>query len=147
MKYVFILTGSISQLSPIKEKHVNHGVKGRINMKRHMRDQHEVMSVSTSPPTKRKKRSIDTIISKTKGKESKESEASKDKPKNNVPNIKEVPTNCKHLVDSDDVLYSVPGDGCCGPNCGAALLFEDEVLTKTEKENEFVSSRTLGHKI
>ena len=28
----------------------------------------------------------------------------------------------------DDVLYTVPGDGCCGPNCAAAFLFEDEVF-------------------
>ena len=44
-----------------------------------------------------------------------------------VPNIREIPQNCKHLVDKDDVLYTVPGDGCCGPNCGAAFLFNDEV--------------------
>ena len=43
-------------------------------------------------------------------------------------NIREVPNNCKHLVEKDDVLYLVPGDGCCGPNCGAAFLFHDEVL-------------------
>jgi stress-induced morphogen len=44
-----------------------------------------------------------------------------------VPNIEEIPANCKHLVKKDDVLYVVPGDGCCGPNCGAAHLFQDEV--------------------
>ena len=43
-------------------------------------------------------------------------------------NIREVPTNCKHLVEKDTVLYLVPGDGCCGPNCGAAFLFHDESL-------------------
>ena len=41
-------------------------------------------------------------------------------------NIKEVPENCKHLVGEDDVVYEVPGDGPCGPNSGAAHLFEDE---------------------
>ena len=44
-----------------------------------------------------------------------------------VPNIREIPSNCKHLVKDNDVLYVVPGDGCCGPNCGAAHLFKDEV--------------------
>ena len=44
----------------------------------------------------------------------------------NVKNIKEVPENCKHLVGEDDVVYEVPGDGACGPNSGAAHLFEDE---------------------
>jgi hypothetical protein len=48
-------------------------------------------------------------------------------PKFRVPNIKEVSANCKHLVNIDDVLYVVLGDGCCGPNCGAAFLFNDEV--------------------
>ena len=42
--------------------------------------------------------------------------------------IREVPPNCKHLVEVDDVLYVVPGDGCCGPNCAAAFLFHDEVF-------------------
>ena len=31
------------------------------------------------------------------------------------------------MVNEDDVLYLVPGDGCCGPNCTAAFLFQDEV--------------------
>ena len=45
-----------------------------------------------------------------------------------IPNIKDVPNNCKHLVKQGDVIYVVPGDGCCGPNCGAAFLFKDEVF-------------------
>ena len=45
-----------------------------------------------------------------------------------ITNIKDVPKNCKHLVKANDVLYIVPGDGCCGPNCGAAFLFHDEVF-------------------
>ena len=44
------------------------------------------------------------------------------------PKIKEVPKNCKHLVKDDDVIYSVPGDGCCGPNCAAVFLFHDEAF-------------------
>ena len=31
------------------------------------------------------------------------------------------------MVNEDDVLYLVPGDGCCAPNCAAAFLFQDEV--------------------
>jgi hypothetical protein len=45
-----------------------------------------------------------------------------------IPNIKEIPENCKHLVKENDVLYAVPGDGCCGPNCAAAFLFQDEIF-------------------
>ena len=45
-----------------------------------------------------------------------------------IPNLKNVPDNCKHLVKEDDLVYVVPGDGCCGPNCGAAFLFQDEVF-------------------
>ena len=45
-----------------------------------------------------------------------------------IGNIRNIPNNCKHLVEEGDVLYVVPGDGCCGPNCAAALLFGDEVF-------------------
>jgi hypothetical protein len=191
-------------------------------MKRHMRDQHEVMSSSTSPPLKRKKKTDDVnliesetmdveesfinlsielenmeietpkeeeddlfshrsklmdekIIEKARKIDEKESllrnkkkevdekkkrledqktenvkiiskkqkQKQKDEKKKKlkartkavssgktkfpVLNIKDIPENCKHLVNIDDVLYVVPGDGCCGPNCGAAFLFSDEV--------------------
>ena len=45
-----------------------------------------------------------------------------------VPNIKEIPNNCKELVDDNDVMYVVPGNGACAPNSAAALLFGDEVF-------------------
>ena len=45
-----------------------------------------------------------------------------------IPNIKEIPENCKHLMKGNDVSYVVPGDGCCGPNCAAAFLFQDEIF-------------------
>jgi hypothetical protein len=45
-----------------------------------------------------------------------------------ISNIKSIPDNCKHLFQDVDVLYVVPGDGCCGPNCAAAFLFGDEVF-------------------
>ena len=47
--------------------------------------------------------------------------------KNKVPNIRNIPENCKQFVNKNDVLYIVPGDGCCGPNCASAHLFKDEV--------------------
>ena len=43
-------------------------------------------------------------------------------------NLKEVPDNCKHLVDKGDLVYVVPGDGACGPRSAAAHLFQDEVF-------------------
>ena len=42
------------------------------------------------------------------------------------PKIKGVPNNCKHLVKDTDVVYTVPGNGCCGPNCAAAFVYQDE---------------------
>ena len=66
----------------------------------------------------KKKSKKKVIISKT---------GPKTKVLDEIPNIREVPANCKHLVEEDDVLYVVPGDGCCGPNCASAFLFKDEV--------------------
>ena len=43
-----------------------------------------------------------------------------------APNVRNIPGNCKHLVKEGDIVYVVPGDGCCGPNSAAALLFHDE---------------------
>ena len=34
--------------------------------------------------------------------------------KEKVNNLKKVPENCKHLVEEDDIMYVVPGNGCCG---------------------------------
>ena len=48
--------------------------------------------------------------------------------KKKVPNIKPVPENCLHLVNEGDLVYTVPGDGCCGPNCAAAFFFHDELF-------------------
>ena len=59
-------------------------------------------------------------------------------------NIKEIPNNCKHLVNDGDVLYVVPGDGCCGPNCGAAFLFHDEVFgSQLRRKNEQTNDKAL----
>ena len=45
-----------------------------------------------------------------------------------VPNLKQVPLACSHLVNNGDVVYVVPGDGACCPNCAAAFFFQDEVF-------------------
>ena len=42
--------------------------------------------------------------------------------------LKPVPTECQALVEDDDVVYTVPGDGLCGPKCLGAHVFEDEVF-------------------
>ena len=47
---------------------------------------------------------------------------------NTVLNIKPVPKNCIHLVNEGDLVYVVPGNGACGPNCAAAHLFHDEIF-------------------
>ena len=47
--------------------------------------------------------------------------------KNLFNNLKEVPENCKSLVNEGDMIYVVPGDGACGANSAAAHLFQDEV--------------------
>ena len=52
-----------------------------------------------------------------------------------VPNLKEVPVSCRHLVNEGDLVYIVPGDGACLPNCGAAFFCQDEVFgTKLRKK-------------
>ena len=45
-----------------------------------------------------------------------------------VPNLKEIPKNCRKLVKEDDIMYVVPGNGACAANSAAALLFGDEVF-------------------
>ena len=58
-----------------------------------------------------------------------------DELKNMIPNIQHVPKNCSHLVNEDDLVYLVPGDGCCAPNCAAAFLFLDEVYGPNLRKN------------
>ena len=43
-------------------------------------------------------------------------------------NIINVPENCKNLVGENDVIYTVLGNGACGPNSAAAHLFSDEIF-------------------
>ena len=59
-------------------------------------------------------------LNKKKNKRAK-SEAKESQPRNAIPNIKPIPLNCTHLVHEDDVLYTVPGDGACGPSSACAF--------------------------
>ena len=46
-----------------------------------------------------------------------------------LPNhLKEIPESCKHFFNIGDVVYKIPGNGNCGPGCGAAHLLKDETL-------------------
>ena len=45
-----------------------------------------------------------------------------------IPNLKNIPPGCCHLVNDGDLVYVVPGDGACGPNSAAAFFFHDEVF-------------------
>ena len=45
-----------------------------------------------------------------------------------VPNLKDVPAGCRQHVNDGDLVYVVPGDGACCPNCAAAFFFQDEVF-------------------
>jgi hypothetical protein len=45
-----------------------------------------------------------------------------------IPNVVPVPQNCVHLVNKGDMVYTVPGDGKCGPSSASAFLFEDEIF-------------------
>ena len=56
-------------------------------------------------------------------------------PRNNLPNIKPVPKNLEHLVNEGDKIYTVPGDGACGPSSASAFLFKDEVFGPQLKRN------------
>ena len=46
-------------------------------------------------------------------------------PRSINPNIKSIPLNCIHLVNKNDVLYTVTGDGTCGPSSASIFLFYD----------------------
>ena len=37
--------------------------------------------------------------------------------------LKDIPEEVKHLVNKDDIVYVVPGDGSCAPGCASAWLF------------------------
>ena len=104
-------------------------------MKNHKKEKHG--KLDTSPPQKKQRSESDVVgdnkgtaedmgcvaeivekiaIKKQSGKSSK------------IPNIIEVPNNIKHLVNENDKIYRVPGDGACAPNCASAYLFQDEIF-------------------
>ena len=72
-----------------------------------------------------KHKSMKKVINKKKKKLEEQAES---ETKYRVPNIKEVPQCCQHLVNQGDVVFVVPGDGACGPNCASAFFFHDEVF-------------------
>ena len=104
---------------------------------------------------------------KQRQKDEKKKERKKRKVNNSLPvneelfsilNVKNVPDNCKHLVKENDIVYIVPGDGCCGPNCAAAFLFHDEVygpklrrkmniffVKHWDRRYKFISQCSAGH--
>ena len=96
---------------------------------------------------KEEERKVETLKKETKQRKQKQKDAKKKlnkkvfnntsdiKVSNNIPNIKQVPRNCEHLVNDGDVVYVVPGDGCCAPNCAAAYLFHDEVFGPKLRRN------------
>ena len=85
----------------------------------------------------REKKEIKAIKQKTKNfnKKKKKKESQAKKVEFAVPNLKEVPLNCKRFVEDNDVIYQVPGDGACGPNTAAAHLFKDEVFGPKLRKN------------
>ena len=92
---------------------------------------------------KKRKQSLKDQRKNTNKKKQKETDVNGDNIKEELEisdneNIKEVPKNCKHLVGPNDLIYKVPGDGCCGPNSAAAFLFHDEKLRT--KMNIFMSN-------
>ena len=46
-----------------------------------------------------------------------------------------MPENIAHLVKNGDKIYSVLGDGACGPNSASAFLFKDEVFGPKLRRN------------
>ena len=50
-----------------------------------------------------------------------------------IPNLREVPLSCQDLVNKDDLVYVVPGDGACCPNSARSQIAEKDepVLCKT----------------
>ena len=44
------------------------------------------------------------------------------------PHLKEIPASCKKFFNHGSVVYIIPGNGNCGPACGAAHLVGDETL-------------------
>ena len=68
--------------------------------------------------------------------------------KNKMSKIKDVPLNCRELVNEGDKVYVVPGNGACAPNSAAAHLFHDENLGPTLriKMNKFLAANYDNYK-
>ena len=50
------------------------------------------------------------------------------KPQPLPPHLKEIPASCKKFFKHGSLVYIIPGNGNCGPACGAAHLVGDETL-------------------
>ena len=125
------------------------------SLKEHCKNKHEKSDDSTSPPLKKQKCVKDTTVVDMDIEENHENVVKKNnkednKLKKNVKEslrrpvkkiedktgsdltfskkIKPIPDECKELLNSDDVIFQVKPDGCCGPNCAAVFLFNDESL-------------------
>ena len=99
----------------IKDKHERHKIEEEIES-----DKKKAIE------QKKKEEEMQMIRDKKKMKQSLKNKRKKSVKKKENPKIKPVPKNCKHLVKDSDVVYTVPGNGCCAPNCAAAFLFHDE---------------------
>ena len=104
--------------------------KSELESKKRMEKERDILKVVKE--TKKKKQKVKDSKKKArklnKFKKTNDESAMENGDGCSIPNIQNIPNNCKHLVNENDVLYVVPGDGCCGPNCGSAFLFEDEVF-------------------
>ena len=111
----------------IREKEKNNDAKEKLYRQRveeEERKKEEELKMNKEKLRVEKKQ-VKQKLKKEKRKESKIKEHTIEK-QNKFDNIKEVPENCKNLVNKNDVVYVVPGDGRCGQNSTAALLFHDE---------------------
>ena len=112
-----------------KEERINdenlmkEGEKKEIERKKKVEDQKRLTKVK-----KEKKQRNQKVKDLNKKANKKVRQSEKSITKKEIPNIKAVPRNCLHLVNEGDMVYVVPGNGCCGPNCAAAFFFHDEIF-------------------
>ena len=57
-----------------------------------------------------------------------------------VDNVKEIPEKYKSSFKKDEIIYTVPGNGCCGPNSIAAYIYGDEIYGPCLRQslNQFI---------
>ena len=105
------------------------------------KNEQEEINYQNKKKTQEEKKKMEEIAIKAKQSAQKQKMKDERKKKNRkqrifkIPNVKDIPENCRNLVGKDFVVYQVPGDGACAPNCGAAFLFEDEVFGHKLRKN------------